>query len=313
VCVEVEVVDAPLDYNILLGRSWTYNMQAMVTIVFWVLLFPHEGWIVTIDQLSFSRPDPSLGASMVPMIDNPQPSVVNVGVGLFPSLTCTFDYPPPHDDIKFISNHHKVEIFQVSSFRMTYFEDPWIPPSPLATMDETGHPGMSMPLSATEVAYSLVQQASANPDPTPAQELDPLLEPIWAQGSLYNVNLLDLFLPSDEAVIEAMTSPNKPWEYLHHRSYFLPKLSRIKAGEFTMTMNGDRSCHTNPLATHKIYVEGNMETVAEMIPIHISKTPGVIDNVFVGAYSSPEEMLGIDPQRVYHELTLLFFKLSLRS
>jgi hypothetical protein len=111
VCIKVEVVDAPLDYNILLRRSWTYAMQAMVTIVFWVFLFPHEGWIVTIDQLSFSRPDPSLGASTVPMIDNPQPSVVNVGVGLCSSLMGTFYYLPPQGDVKFISNHHKVEIF----------------------------------------------------------------------------------------------------------------------------------------------------------------------------------------------------------
>jgi hypothetical protein len=80
-----------------------------------------------------------------------------------------------------------------------------------------------------------------------------------------------------------------------------------------VTMTRDRSCHTNPLATHKIYAEGNMETIAEMIPINISRTPSIIDNVFVGAYSSPEEMSGIDPQRVYHELTLLFFKLTLRS
>jgi hypothetical protein len=177
-CVEVEVVDAPLDYNLLLGRSWTYAMQDVVATVFRVFLFPHEGRIVTIDQLSFSRPDPNLGASTIPMIDNPQPGVVNVGVGLFPSLMGTFDYPPPHDDIKFISNHHKVKIFQVFSFRMTYFEDPWILPSPSAMMDETGHPGMSIPLSFTEVAYSLVQEASANTDPTPEQELDPLLEPI---------------------------------------------------------------------------------------------------------------------------------------
>jgi hypothetical protein len=80
-----------------------------------------------------------------------------------------------------------------------------------------------------------------------------------------------------------------------------------------VTMTGDRSCHTNPLATHKIYTEGNMATVVEAIPINISRTPGVIDNAFVGAYSSREKMPGIDPQRVYHELTLLFFKLALRS
>jgi hypothetical protein len=87
---------------------------------------------VTIDQLSFSRLDPALGASTVPMIDNPQPGVVNVGFGLCTSLMGTFDYPPPHNDVKFISNHHKAEIFQVSSFCTTYFEDPWIIPSPSA-------------------------------------------------------------------------------------------------------------------------------------------------------------------------------------
>jgi hypothetical protein len=33
-CVEVEVVDAPLDYNLLLGQNWTYAMQAVVATVF---------------------------------------------------------------------------------------------------------------------------------------------------------------------------------------------------------------------------------------------------------------------------------------
>ena len=32
--VKVEVVDAPLDYNLLLGRSWTYSMQVVVATVF---------------------------------------------------------------------------------------------------------------------------------------------------------------------------------------------------------------------------------------------------------------------------------------
>jgi hypothetical protein len=132
-------------------------MQAMVATFFRVFSFPHEGRRVTIDQLSFSRPDPALGASTISTIDNTQPSVVNVGVGLCLSLMGTFDFPPPHNDIKFISNHHKVKSFQVSSFHMNYFEDPWILPSPSAMMDETGHSGMSMPLSTTEVAYSLVQ------------------------------------------------------------------------------------------------------------------------------------------------------------
>jgi hypothetical protein len=55
-------------------------MTMVVSTIFWVLCFPHEGQIITIDQLSFSHPDPSSGASMVPMIDNPQPGTINLGV-----------------------------------------------------------------------------------------------------------------------------------------------------------------------------------------------------------------------------------------
>jgi hypothetical protein len=203
----------------------------------------------------------------------------------------TFDYPPPQGDVKFISDHHKVEIFQVSSFRMTYFNDPWILPSPSATMEGTGHPGMSMPLSTAEVAYSLVQQASADTDPTPAQELDPILEPIWAQGSLTDTNSLDLVLPSDEAIIEAMTSPNKPWDDLHHRSYFLPELSRIEAREFTLTMTGDRSCPINPLATHEVLLRVIWKLSLKPYRL-ISPEPLAlwrIRTVFFGSDCSPNE------------------------
>ena len=42
VSVEVEVIDAPLDYNLLLGRSWTYAMFAIALAIFRVVVFPHE-------------------------------------------------------------------------------------------------------------------------------------------------------------------------------------------------------------------------------------------------------------------------------
>jgi hypothetical protein len=34
VTVDVEVVDSPLDYNLLLGRSWFYAMIALASLVF---------------------------------------------------------------------------------------------------------------------------------------------------------------------------------------------------------------------------------------------------------------------------------------
>jgi hypothetical protein len=150
---------------------------------------------------------------MVPMIDNPQPNFINVGVGLCPPLMGTFDYSPHFGNVKFISvapNQLRDEIFQLSSFRMTYFNDLWTLPSPLASMEGTGHPIMSMPLSVIEVAYSIVQQASFDPNPTPAQDLNPVLEPIWAQGSLTTIDSLDLVFPSNEVIIEALNGLDRP-------------------------------------------------------------------------------------------------------
>ena len=37
IAIEVEVVDAPLDYNLLLGRNWMYSMQAVASSLFRVV------------------------------------------------------------------------------------------------------------------------------------------------------------------------------------------------------------------------------------------------------------------------------------
>jgi hypothetical protein len=66
------------------------------------------------------------------MIDSPQPRNVNLGAIFFSSLMGTFDYPPPSNDVRFISivpDQPKDENFQISSFKMSYFHDPWNLPS----------------------------------------------------------------------------------------------------------------------------------------------------------------------------------------
>jgi hypothetical protein len=89
-------------------------------------------------------------------------------------------------------------------------------------------------------------------------------------------------------------------------------------------VNEDSPCHVNSLAIHKIYAEGNIESIAETIPINISKTPSIMENIFIGEDCSPkeiqiyielfkefhenfslsyEDILGIDPSIVEHEIT----------
>jgi hypothetical protein len=87
-----------------------------------------------------------------------------------------------------------------------------------------------------------------------------------------------------------MKGLDRPWDDLHHSSYFLPEHRRVEAREFTKTMNGYVTCPVNPFAMHIIYTEGNMESIDKMIPIDISKTLGVLENVFIGVDCSLEEI-----------------------
>ena len=47
--LDVEFFDAPLDYNLILGRSFPYAMTAVIPSVFRLITFPHKGNIVKID------------------------------------------------------------------------------------------------------------------------------------------------------------------------------------------------------------------------------------------------------------------------
>jgi hypothetical protein len=89
--VEVEVFYAPLDYNILLGNNWTYAMTTIVSYLFCVLRFPHDGNIVMINELSFAHPSPiSFVGPLVPIIDNYQQAIENVSVRMYSSLMGVF-------------------------------------------------------------------------------------------------------------------------------------------------------------------------------------------------------------------------------
>ena len=47
------VVQGPFDFNFLLGQDYVYAMKDIVSTLFRVMSFPHNGNIVTIEKLSF--------------------------------------------------------------------------------------------------------------------------------------------------------------------------------------------------------------------------------------------------------------------
>jgi len=54
--IDVMVVQGALDFSLLLGRDYIYAMGALVSSLFRVACFPHNGRMVTIDQLPFFSP-----------------------------------------------------------------------------------------------------------------------------------------------------------------------------------------------------------------------------------------------------------------
>ena len=115
--MDIEVVNAQLDYNLLLRRSYMYSMRVVASSVFHLMMFPHEGKIVTVDQLTYhdlqglttlANVIPTITtielqwitthANVVPaintMVDNTLASpLLNVGPGLFTDTTMTTPFP----------------------------------------------------------------------------------------------------------------------------------------------------------------------------------------------------------------------------
>ena len=75
-----------------------------------------------------------------------------------------------------------------------------------------------------------------------------------------------MVFPSDEAILEAMSGRDNICECIHHRSYFLPELSRIENPQFDMRLAEDVG------------------------PINVSTKPKVVENVHIDANSSLEEV-----------------------
>jgi hypothetical protein len=98
ITVDVEVVDAPLDYNLLLGISWFYAINFIASSMFRFVQFPHQGKIVTVDQLDFCMTDAyAPTTNNIPFLGDHTITYESIGVGLlkYSSLIGTFTTPLP--------------------------------------------------------------------------------------------------------------------------------------------------------------------------------------------------------------------------
>jgi hypothetical protein len=100
ILIDIEVIDAPLDYNILFGCSYMYAMKVVTSSVFQKIMFPHNGKIVTIDQVSHYEPNPSANLdNILPLIHTNQDTypLIEMGPRIFkdPSLLGAYHGAPP--------------------------------------------------------------------------------------------------------------------------------------------------------------------------------------------------------------------------
>jgi hypothetical protein len=92
VFIDVMVVQDLLDFSLLLGQDYVYAMKAIVSTLFRVISFPHDGRFVTVDQLSFVDPTwiASLNGSYMQTI-SPLPQVNYVALSPMASTSDDLD------------------------------------------------------------------------------------------------------------------------------------------------------------------------------------------------------------------------------
>jgi hypothetical protein len=129
VFIDVMVVQDSLDFSLLLGRDYVYAMKAIVSTLFRVISFPHDGRVVTVDQLSFIDPAwiASLNGSCMQTV-SPPPQVNYVA--LSPMASTSDDLDPVVDMVISSIGLLEPDLFTpVTTLDMVSFQSVFLPSS----------------------------------------------------------------------------------------------------------------------------------------------------------------------------------------
>jgi hypothetical protein len=120
-----------------------------------------------------------------------------------------------------------------------------------------------------------------------------------------------------------MSMEDNPWDDGHHRSILFLEQHTIEGYQWISTLSTIVVISTVPESTHDLFYEGNLSNISPTIPLDISIKPGIVENVHIRASCSHdeivtykslfqefrdlfawsyEEMLGIDPDIMIHEI-----------
>ena len=91
VLIDIDVTIAQLDYNLLLGRSYMYAMRAVTSTVFHLMMFPHKGKIVLVDQLTYHDPQGLTAlANVLHTITTIEPQGTTIHANVVPAINTFF-------------------------------------------------------------------------------------------------------------------------------------------------------------------------------------------------------------------------------
>jgi hypothetical protein len=179
--------------------------------VFQCVQFPHQGKIVTIDQLDFFTPDARIPATNnIPFLGDHPVTYESITVGLLKdsSLMGTFPTPLPP------TAHHIVVVNMILTLPYQSLEssDPWIVPSPL----EFNALSDTMSLSPVEAAYVAIQSTSPSSNTSHSLAPDTYLVPSWLDSLSSVIDYISHIFPSDESIMEMLSNDNLTWDDNHH-------------------------------------------------------------------------------------------------
>ena len=104
------------------------------------------------------------------------------------------------------------------------------------------------------------------------------------------MDCIDIVLPFEEEILEAMTGVEILWHDLHHWSYFFPNLHEVESSLSGPYSTGSVHKILYPLATTQIFVEGNISNIWGTFSVNISRNPNVIKNIFIRVECFLEEI-----------------------